>query len=297
MQFINEDNCRVDPVSTLYKIHTKVDVLRLDLIHPVISGNKWFKLKYYIKQAKEEGKNILLTFGGAYSNHIVATAAASKMAGLKSTGIIRGEKPAKLSHTLEMAARFGMDLYFTGREAFRNKIIPDEVYEKYPKEKMYRINEGGYGSLGMKGAMDILNLVDRSSYTHIIAATGTGTMLAGLIEASRKNCQVTGISVLKNNLSIHEEINQLLKAPKAYNINFNYHFGGYAKHTEALLSFMNAWYERTGIPSDFVYTGKLFFALDQLIEDGYFPGASSILAIHSGGLQGNLSLPKGKLIF
>jgi 1-aminocyclopropane-1-carboxylate deaminase len=297
MQFINEGNCRLDPVSTLYKIHTTVDVLRLDLIHPVISGNKWFKLKYYLQDCKQQGKKILLTYGGAYSNHIVATASAAKMAGLKSIGIIRGEQPAQVSHTIATAAMYGMEIVYVEREAFRERVIPLTVLEKYKEEDLYKIGEGGYGSLGMKGAMDILELVDISIYDHIIAATGTGTMLAGLIKASGKNCLVTGISVLKNNFSICEEIDQLLESSLPYTMQFDYHFGGYAKQKEELLSFMNKWYERTGIPSDFVYTGKMFFALNDLAGKGYFPEDARVLAIHSGGLQGNLSLPKGKLIF
>jgi 1-aminocyclopropane-1-carboxylate deaminase len=297
MQIINEQNCRVDPVSTLYKFHTKVDVLRLDLIHPLISGNKWFKLKYYIQETKEQGKKTLLTYGGAYSNHIVATASAAKLAGIKSIGIIRGEEPARLSHTISTAAMMGMEIFYSGREAFREKIVPSAVFEKYREEDIYIIGEGGYGTLGMKGAMDILDLVDRSSYTNIVAATGTGTMLAGLVKASGKDCLITGISVLKNNFSICEEIGQLLGSSIPYTMQFDYHFGGYAKHTTELLSFMNEWFESTGIPSDFVYTGKMFYALNDLAAKGYFQEDARILAIHSGGLQGNLSLPKGTLIF
>ena len=177
--------------------------------------------------------------------------------------------------------------------------MPSLISDNYNPEDIYIINEGGYGLKGADGAADILKQIDSAGYSHIIAAVGTGTTLAGLIKSSQKEQQVIGISVLKNNLSLKKEIDDLLPAEykEHFNLIHDYHFGGYAKYTAQLLNFMNTWFESTNIPSDFVYTGKLFYAINDLIEKNHFPSKSKLLIIHSGGLQGNRSLPKGALIF
>jgi 1-aminocyclopropane-1-carboxylate deaminase len=291
---------RVDSINHLYlQQEVGVDVLRLDRLHAGISGNKWFKLKEYLAEAEQQGKKTILTFGGAFSNHIAATAAACKEAGFRSIGIIRGEQAPVLSHTLEQALVKGMDLYFISRVAYKQKEIPPAVWEKYPAEGVYIINEGGYGVRGRQGAERILDYCPREQYTHIVAACGTGTTLAGLVAAAIPHQQVIGIPVLKNYMDMERDINQLLlpSLHAHYTLIHDYHFGGYAKHLPELIRFMNQWYRQTGIPSDFVYTGKLFYAVDDLIRKGYFPPGSRILVVHSGGLQGNDSLPKGTLIF
>jgi 1-aminocyclopropane-1-carboxylate deaminase len=288
---------RVDPVSSFYKFHTTV--MRLDLVDPVISGNKWFKLSKYLEEVASAGKKIILTYGGAFSNHIVATAAAANAYGFKSIGIIRGEKPLQISGTLNEALAYGMQLEFISREDYKRKILPASISAQHEVNNIYVINEGGYGTKGVDGATQILNLIDASDYTHILAAVGTGTTLAGLVEASRNEQEVIGISVFKNNLSLHEEIEALLSPPKkkSFKLAHDYHFGGYAKYNSDLINFMNALFRQTGIPSDFVYTAKLFYAVNDLIQKNYFPQHSKLLLIHSGGLQGNHSLPKGTLIF
>jgi 1-aminocyclopropane-1-carboxylate deaminase len=297
-QAIHLENIRVDPVPFLQKFHTTVDVLRLDLIHPVISGNKWFKLKEYLKEAKILNKKIILTFGGAYSNHIVATAASAKQNGFNSIGIIRGERPTVLSHTLKDAMNFGMNLFFLSRNNYKKKLIPTEVFDRH-NEDIYVINEGGYGAKGVEGAKSILQLINSSSYTYIIDVVGTGTTIAGLIEASEKHQSVIGISSMKNNYSMQQETEKFLSEENRHRFKLihDYHFGGYAKYTQQLIDFMNEWYRQTNIPSDFVYSGKLFFAVNDLLEKKYFPPGSKLLVMHSGGLQGNQSLPKGTLIF
>jgi len=275
-----------------------VAVLRLDEIHPVVSGNKWFKLKAYLADAAQLKKKAILTFGGAYSNHIVATAAACTASGLQAIGIIRGEEPKSWSPTLIDAANYGMQLHFISREAYKTKYIPDAAYGVLKKSEIYSINEGGYGAKGAEGSMDILKTYDTSSYTHIVAAVGTGTMLSGLINAAAPQQQLIGINVLKNNFSVQGAIESLVHPAKNnFQINHNFHFGGYAKHTPELLRFMNNWFAATGIPTDFVYTAKAFFAADQLIQTAYFQPGSSVLLIQSGGLQGNRSLPAGVLRF
>jgi 1-aminocyclopropane-1-carboxylate deaminase len=281
----------------LSKRNVEADVLRLDLVHPVISGNKWFKLKEYMPEAIEQNKSAIITFGGAFSNHIIATAAFCKEQGLKSVGIIRGEKTANLSHTLQDAMNCGMDLFFVEREKYKIKEIPVEVKTKYPDA--YIINEGGYGLPGARGAAAILDLIDSNQYTHILVAVGTGTTLAGLTEALMEEQNIIGISALKNNFDLQDEINQLLSPhnKNRFQLLHQFHFGGYAKYTNQLILFMNEWFNDTGIPSDFVYTGKLFYAFKTLLTENFFPGGSKILLIHSGGMQGNNSLKKGTLIF
>jgi 1-aminocyclopropane-1-carboxylate deaminase len=291
---------RVDPIKNLYQHEgTAVEVLRLDRVHPGVSGNKWFKLRDYLAEARQQDKGTLLTFGGAFSNHIAATAVACQEEGLRSIGIIRGERAPTLSHTLQQAGALGMDLYFTSREAYKTKRIPEEVWKHYSNDDVYIINEGGYGVKGRTGAQTILEYCDHGQYTHIVAACGTGTTLAGLVAAAAPGQTVIGIPVLKNYTAMEGEINALLPSAlhSRYLLFHEYHFGGYARYTPALIGFMNQWFEQTGIPSDFVYTGKLFYAVDSLVRQGFFPKGSRILVVHSGGLQGNDSLPKGTLIF
>lgn len=271
----------------------KVSVLRLDKIHPVISGNKWFKLQYYLQEAQQLQKKTIVTFGGAWSNHIVATAAACKMNGFHSIGIIRGEKAKDLSPTLLTAKEFGMKLYFISREEYKAKKIPPELI--HPES--YFIPEGGYGEKGVKGAATILNYCNKDDFTHFCCAVGTGTMMAGLISASSQGQQVVGISVLKNNLELERNIKVLIPEKNNFQLIHDYHFGGYAKYSNELLRFINDFYELSYIPTDIVYTSKLFFGVYELIRKNYFPAKSKLLLIHSGGLQGNNSLTKGTLIF
>lgn len=278
--------------------NVEVAVLRLDEIHPVISGNKWFKLNRYLKDAAEQHKKAVLTFGGAWSNHIIATAAMCSLNKIQSIGIIRGEKPDVLSPTLSDTVQHGMQLFFVSRDAYKKKIIPFEVYGLFKKDDIYEISEGGYGTLGMQGSMDILKSLNINKYTHILAAVGTGTMLSGLINAAAPHQQVVGISVLKNNFSVEDAVHNLLFDSKTnFQILHDFHFGGYAKHTPALLRFMNVYFTETGIPTDFVYTAKIFYAANHLILNDFFKEGSSLLLIHSGGLQGNRSLPAGTLRF
>lgn len=272
-----------------------VDVLRIDELHPVISGNKWFKLKYYLKEAVDKGFGTIVTFGGAYSNHIAATAFACKEAGLKSVGIIRGEEPANLSHTLQQAKEDGMQLIFVSRNDFREE---GNIKTKFSDPDWYWINTGGYGINGARGAAEIFNWID-DSYTHILCATGTGTMMAGLIKAAKKHQTVIGINSMKNK-NLIDDIKNLL-TDEELNKNFilldEYHFGGFAKHPVELINFMKDVWQRHQLPTDIVYTSKLLYATFDLIEKNYFNINSKLMIIHSGGLQGNLSLPLNSLPF
>ena len=275
-----------------------VDVLRLDSVHPIISGNKWYKLKYYLKEAQDNNCKTIVTFGGAYSNHIVATAFVCNKLGLKSIGIVRGEKPSKISHTLKDAESFGMNLVYVSREDYKNKNL---IAEQYSNTTYYIIPEGGYGELGAKGASEILTSVnDLEKYTHIVCSCGTGTMMAGIIQSAKKNQIVIGINSLKGYPEIEQDIPKILPQnfiERRFVIFNEYHFGGYAKKTNQLIAFMNNLYAKYDLPTDIVYSSKIFFAVDDLISKNYFPIDSKLLIINCGGLQGNLSLPKGTLIF
>lgn len=275
-----------------------ISVLRTDQIHPIISGNKWYKLKYHLQEVAEKGYKGIITFGGAYSNHLVATAFAGQLAGIPTIGIIRGEAPTNPSHTLQAIASYGMKLHFISREAYSDKAtIENMMKEEYPDYLI--VPEGGQSSLGVKGAAEMLAGIDLSSYTHIACAIGTGTMMSGLLNAVLPQQRVCGIPVLKvtEGNSEQEAFIRSQTSNENFEILYGFHEGGYAKKNDSLLQFMNQLYQQTALPTDFVYTGKLFKALFSLIEKGHFPNGSHILAVHSGGLQGNASLPKGTLLF
>jgi 1-aminocyclopropane-1-carboxylate deaminase len=298
MQELNFNNIRIQPVvNELSRAkNISASVLRLDNLHPVISGNKWFKLRYYIEEAKKQDKKTVVTYGGAWSNHIVAAACACSLNNLKCIGIIRGEEPAVYSCTLKAAKEYGMEFYFISRNDYRTKELPAGINA----EEVYIIPEGGYGEKGAAGFATALEYCDKYSFSHFICAVGTGTMMAGIIKAVSPDQQVIGIPVLKNNPELLTAINHLLNSEeqqKKFELIEDYHFGGYAKQTPELIRFMNSFYNESGVPTDFVYTGKLFYAMKQLIQENYFEQGSKILIIHSGGLQGNTSLPKGTLIF
>ncbi len=274
-----------------------IDVLRLDQVHPVISGNKCFKLKYHLLNATEQKKKGVLTFGGAWSNHLVATAYAAKDAGLSCIGIVRGEKPAYLSNTLQDAVGYGMELLFISREQF---AADNDQYWKdhYPDHLV--VPHGGGGEEGIRGAAEILQLVNADIYTHIACAVGTGTMFAGLVRASLSHQQVLGISSLKiadpQRNSILDFVQRHVHQTN-FQLFYTYHFGGYAKKNEALLQFMNRLYDLYHLPTDLVYTGKLLFGITDLINNNFFHANSRLLIVHSGGLQGNRSLAPGILRF
>ena len=268
-------------------------MLRLDRIHPLVSGNKWFKLKYNLEAA---GNKPIVTFGGAWSNHIHATAAACKMIGKPCTGIIRGERPQQLSTTLQDALQLGMQLMFVSREEYRN--IKDGHADlkdilKSPGNTAYIIPEGGHNALGIKGCEEILSLTDTSSFTHIICAVGTGTTMAGLINSTQQ--QVIGISALKGAYSLNTEIEDMLNVipPAHWQLLHDFHEGGFGRISPALIAFMQDFLGQTGIPLDRAYTGKMMYAVQQLLAKNFFPPGSHLLLLHSGGLQGNASLLGG----
>jgi len=281
--------------------NVELDLLRLDKIHPVISGNKWFKLKYHLENFNAGNYNGIMTFGGAWSNHIVATACTCYLQKIKCVGIIRGEKPQQLSATLLEADKYEMELKFISREKYTQKDSK-EFLELIRKEfpGYYIIPEGGAGKEGEKGTGEIPQFTNVKNYTHIACAVGTSTMMVGLVKASLPHQETIGVAVIKDEPGLKAELSGLLSAEekkKKFQLATDYHFGGYAKHTPDLINFMNEFYKNSSIPTDFVYTGKLFFGILNMIGNNSFPNDSNILIIHSGGLQGNFSLPKRTLIF
>lgn len=282
---------------TANEVH--IDVLRLDRIHPVIAGNKWFKLKYHLQEAQQQNKKGILTFGGAWSNHLVATALACQQAGLASIGIIRGEEPPVLSDTLQEVQRYNMQLQFIARTAYSQETeLMSALQIKHPDYLI--VPQGGQSHLGVLGAAEIGQLTQLESYSHINCATGTGTMLAGLVRAALPHQQVLGICSLKLPAGDDNSLTSFVK-PYAvngnYTIFYEYHFGGYARKTDELIRFMNDIYLQHELPTDFVYTGKLLFGILNLVQKDYFQPGSRLLVVHSGGLQGNRSLPAGTLTF
>ena len=280
-----------------FSYYQKVDLLRLDVIHPIVSGNKFYKLRYYIELALEKGVSTVASFGGPYSNHIVALAYTAKEAGLKSIGYIRTNTDEPMTPSLKEAKAYGMELVYLGRTDFQTKKAAI-LQSSEMNTDCYLIDEGGYGIIGAKGAATILTTQDTSHYDYIICAVGTGTMLAGIINAADPHQKIIGIPVLKNEGSIESEINALLEDKnRPYTLLHQFHQGGYAKTNPTMLDFMNRLWDAEKIPTDIVYTSKLLFGVEQLINENYFEKDASILVIHSGGLQGNRSLPAGTLKF
>lgn len=261
-------------------------IKREDLLHPFISGNKLRKLKYNILEAGKQQYNTLLTFGGAYSNHIAAAAAAGKEYGFKTIGVIRGnELGDKIvdNPTLAFAQACGMRFKFVSRDEYRQKETR-EFIEKLKDEfgDFYLVPEGGTNTLAVKGCEEILSEAD-IDYTHIACAVGTGGTISGLINSAGNHQKVLGFPALKADLS--GDISKFTTQTN-WELMSDYHFGGYAKVNEQLIKFINDFSKKTGILLDPVYTGKAVFGVIDLIRNNYFPEKSKIVFIHTGGLQG-----------
>jgi 1-aminocyclopropane-1-carboxylate deaminase len=267
-------------------------IKREDLIHPYVSGNKFRKLKYNLQEAKKLKKKSLLTFGGAFSNHILATAVAGKLAGFKTFGVIRGDelgknlvKTLEENATLRKAHENGMKLQFVTREQYRQKASFGFIEKMKNKwGDFYLIPEGGTNGLAVAGCEEILTKED-SEFNYICSAVGTGGTISGLIKSLQKHQKVIGFPALKGNF-LSEEIKKYTIRKDNWSLQTAYHFGGYAKHTVELIDFINSFKETTGILLDPVYTGKMLFGILDLIKNDGFEEGSHILAIHTGGIQG-----------
>ena len=265
----------------------KLFIRREDLIHPFVSGNKFRKLKYNLEQAQKEKHCSLLTFGGAFSNHIAATAFAGKKIGFETIGVIRGEELASKiqeNPTLKFAKECGMKFKFVSREKYKTKDSKEFISELAQKfGSFYLIPEGGTNDLAVKGCEEILTDRD-SDYDFICCSIGTGGTIAGLINRSFSHQKVLGFPSLKGDF-LKEDICKFVTNTN-WDINSKYHFGGYAKVSDELIFFMNNFYSKYKILLDPIYTGKLVFGVIDLISKNYFPLHSKILIIHTGGVQG-----------
>lgn len=275
------------PINIELPYGIKLTFKREDLLHPHISGNKFRKLKYNFLQAKEEGKDKLLTFGGAFSNHIAATAAAGKVHGLSTIGVIRGDELVDKvgeNPTLSFARDCAMSLKFVNRELYRQKTdapFLEELRSIYGD--FYLVPEGGTNMLAVKGCEEILDDGD-AEFTHITCAVGTGGTIAGIARSAQPGQKVLGFPALKGE-GLQAEI-AAFGIPANWELVTDYHFGGYGRVTEELIVFINDFFDKTGVPLDPVYTGKMVFGVIDLACKGYFPENSNILLIHTGGLQG-----------
>lgn len=266
----------------------ELSVLREDLIHPYISGNKFRKLKYNLIEFKKGNYTAVLTFGGAYSNHISAVAAAGKEFGFQTIGIIRGEELiSKINEnpTLKFAQNCGMKLKFISRESYRQKSNP-EILNELASEfgNVYILPEGGTNEPAVKGCEEILG-THTESFDFICCAIGTGGTISGIIRSSAKHQKILGFPALKDSGFLKDEINRFTNRSN-WELIPEYHFGGYGKTCEELINFTNSFKQEFELPLDPVYTAKMMFGITELIKEGYFPKGSKALAIHTGGLQG-----------
>lgn len=266
-------------------------IKREDLNHPQISGNKWYKLKYNIEEARNQGKDKLLTFGGAFSNHIYAVASAGKIFNFYTIGLIRGEEHNPLNPTLSYAKEAGMELYYLDRTSYRKKNTP-EIINHLQKiwGDFYLIPEGGTNEYAVKGCSEIISKIN-TDFDYVCCPCGTGGTLAGLIAGLNGNKFALGFAVLKGASFLKENVNSLLESfngtsPNNWEINLDYHFGGYARINKKLLDFVERFTTITKVPIEPIYTGKMLFGIYDLVLKGFFKEESKIVAIHTGGLQG-----------
>ncbi|MBW4562812.1 MAG: pyridoxal-phosphate dependent enzyme [Mojavia pulchra JT2-VF2] len=298
--------------SPIQQIHSEITcragvdlyVLRLDCMHPWVNGNKWFKLKYNLLEAKQKNLTTLLTFGGAYSNHIFATAAAGNLFGFHAIGVIRGEERLPLNPTLSFAVQQGMQLIYLDRQTYRQRHTTElqaDLQQRFGE--VFIIPEGGSNLNGVRGCMEIVS--NWTEFDIICVACGTGTTLAGIVLSLHPGQRAIGFPVLKKGEFLAEEIDSLLtnylasdlpapdRASASWELMCDYHAGGYAKVNDELLMFSQQFTQEHGIPLDYVYTAKMFYGVMDLLKQGFFRKGDRLLLVHTGGLQGNRGLGIG----
>ena len=288
-----------DPI--LIDKQIRIFIKREDLTDEFISGNKWYKLKYNLIEAEKLGFRTLLTFGGAFSNHIHATAVAGKKYGFRTIGIIRGEEHLPLNPTLESAQSNGMIIEYLDRKSYRNKYDKDLIeILKNKYGDFYLIPEGGSNALAIKGIAEIIPTID-TEFNFICSACGTGGTLAGLLLGLESKSFALGFSVLKGGEFLYQNIRSLLsqyqkESLNNWQINLDYHFGGYAKINGEIVTFCREFEERHNIPIEPIYTGKMLYGIFDLIKNNFFSEHSTIIAIHTGGLQGLQGLKHRRML-
>lgn len=265
-------------------------IKRDDLLHPVVSGNKWRKLKYILEHALNLGADTIVSMGGAYSNHLHALAFAGKWLGLKTIAYVRGEKPDVLNPTLSDLLEWGMQLRFVSRAEYR-QLRAFKAHDSLPDLKVgqYWLPEGGATELALSGVAEIMREID-TEFDVLVAACGTGATLAGLIRAVPQHTKVIGVAALKGAGFLRKDVEQWLFDGEArqrdWSIVLDYHFGGFANSTPELIGFMRRFYSEHAVPIEPVYTGKALFAIYDLLKQGYFEPGQRIVMLHTGGLQG-----------
>lgn len=263
-------------------------VKRDDLLHPIISGNKWRKLKYILAHALSLDADTLVSMGGAYSNHLHALAYMGLLLGLKTKALVRGERPIPLTPTLQDMHDWGMTLQFVSRSEYRLLRQYQGCHDLpgiQPGE--YWLPEGGAQALALKGVAELVHEIV-SPYDVLCVPCGTGTTLAGLVAAAPQTTTVLGFAALKNAGFLRADVENLLPHPHSnWQINLEYHFGGFAKTNPELISFIDGFGLKTAIPLEPVYTGKMLYGLYDLIGKRFFKPGQRIIAVHTGGLQGN----------
>jgi 1-aminocyclopropane-1-carboxylate deaminase len=274
-----------DPLLAQYQV--ELWMKRDDLLHPVISGNKWRKLKYILNHALSLGADTLISMGGAYSNHLHALAYAGKVLGLKTVGLVRGERAETLTPTLYDMAKWGMDLEFVPRAEYR-QLRKYKNWHDLPglKPGQYWLPEGGAQILALQGVAELAAEIE-IPYDALCVPCGTGTTLAGIIDAVPEQVSVLGFAALKNAVFLTAEVESMLSQSRNnWQINLDYHFGGFAKMNTELNAFIEDFELKTTIPLEPVYTGKMMYAVYDLIKKHYFKPGARIIAVHTGGLQG-----------
>jgi 1-aminocyclopropane-1-carboxylate deaminase len=300
--FENEHSAVIQTASLAHPLceahDVKVDIKRLDLLHPFVNGNKWFKLKYNLQRALTAEHQTLLTLGGAWSNHIYATAAAGAAAGIRTIGIIRGEEPATYSNTLRFANEHGMELKFISRLDYEERNTEEFkawLHDQYGA--FHFVPEGGSNYYGVNGCMEILSESDLHTYSHIACACGTGATLSGMLLGSKGRAQFIGFSALKGGEFLTDEVIKHIEYflmdrtlaeefRSQFTIESAYHFGGYGKWNDELIAFIRHIESEYSLPLDQVYTGKALYGTLKKIEHGEIERGSKVLFIHTGGLQG-----------
>lgn len=268
-----------------------MDMLRLDMLHPVISGNKWYKLRLNLAHAIDNGFKTIVTFGGGFSNHLIATACAARLFGLPSVGIVRGRYDV-LTPTLEACKAEGMELIFVSQEDYKNKHEPEWATRLVSHfDDLYIIPEGGDNELGRRGA-ELISWYIKDTYSHIMLSVGSGTTLTGLRNKLPNHQHIIGFAPMKQGIYVAEHIQQHLHSGKDTNwqLTDEWHFGGFGRWNTTLLDFMNDFYKENKIPLDIVYTSKMMYGLRHMLDQNQFSSCDKVLCIHTGGLQGNVSV-------
>jgi 1-aminocyclopropane-1-carboxylate deaminase/D-cysteine desulfhydrase-like pyridoxal-dependent ACC family enzyme len=290
-KYIDESKASIEKLNLPADGKVSLFIKRIDLVHPVISGNKWFKMKYNIAEMKKTGIKTLVTFGGAYSNHIHAVAEAGNIFGFNTIGLIRGEEHLPLNPTLDYAVSRGMELHYVDRTSFRRRDT--EEFTGWIKSKFgnaYILPVGGSNALAVKGCAEIIGQID-IDFDYICCACGSGGTLAGLIEGLSGQKFAIGIPALKGGKYLKDDINKLIhdysgKRFSNWELQTEYHFGGFGKVTKELADFINIFEELNDIKIEPLYTAKMLYGLNDLVQKKYFPDNSCIIALHTGGLQG-----------